>query len=621
MAGETPAPLGSTSLGYSVSVPPLPRIYTRVLVELAEELRFAPRGALLRDIARAEGLAGEIEAGLQYPADWVVFRVTGYRPEMDDPALIPGEALLGDLSSLVERLCDTAGLTVEDLDCEGEGGKAPSPQPPPAGRGRGSRSWSGSMAGEMPAPLDCEKPYETADELAARWGVSRKTISRWRRRGLIARRVHEADGTTRLVVTAEASAVFAARHGGVLAKAAGFSRIKPVVEAAIVRRARRYHGSLGLPMTQVAERLGQKYGRSSGAVRQVLLRHDAGAAGRGEEPIFGEPKALPVRTQRVIERAWQRGIEPGELMKRYGRSRSGIHRIVNEQRLRRLRGLDLGHIAEKAVGLDDGAIEKVLGAPPVLGVEGVEVPRDMRELVALMRERVVPVGVEERAWARAEQVLRARAAGLIGSIGGGFPEARVIDRAETDLRWAAQLRAALGRVQLHLVLETLETTLGIELDHMRGKDARVFAEAGLGALREGVDAFDPWTRGRLASPVGLAAARVRAAVPERRLDEGLAGGKKRAQVRMLGGTAAPDWPLCVSPWVGGLRADGRFEGVLGEIGSELGAVLAERFGLGGERPRTLAEVAEARGLLVMQAGRLERLAVRAGLVAARGMSV
>ncbi|VAX40398.1 hypothetical protein MNBD_PLANCTO03-153 [hydrothermal vent metagenome] len=589
-------------------MPPLPKIHTGALIELAEELRFAPREALLRDIDRAEGLAGEIEAGLQYPADWVVFRVTGYRPEMDDPALIPGEALLGDLSSLVERLCDAAGLTVEDMD-GGEGGEGRHPHPGPLPEGEGGR-----QAGERAVPLVDDKLYETADELAARWGVSRKTISRWRRRGLIARRVHEADGTTRLVVTAKASSVFADRHGGVLARAAGFSRIDPATEAAIVRRARRYHEVLGLPITQIAERIGTKYDRSAEAVRQVLLRHDAGAIGRGEEPIFGEPRALDERTQRVIERAWRRGIEPGELMKRYRRSRAGIHRIINEQRLKRLRSLDLGHIAERARALDAKGIEKVLGAEPVGAFDDVEVPRDIRELIALMRERVVPVGVEERAWARAEHALRARATRLIGESGrGGFPEARLIDRAETDLRWAAQLRAALGQVQLHLVLETLETKLGMELSHMRGQEARVIVEAGLRALREGLDAFDPWTRGRLASPVGLAAARVRVEVPDSEGGKGTDGNRKRAQVRMLSGTAAPDWTVCISPWVVGLRLDARLERVAEDIPEDFEAVLTERYGLGGVRPRTLAEVAKARGITEMQAGRLERLAIHAAL--------
>jgi len=555
-------------------VPPLPRIHTGALVDLAAELRFAPRGAVVRDIERAEGLAAEIDEALRYPADWVVFRVTGYRPEMVEPALLPGGSLLADLSALVERLCDAAGLR----------------------------------------PGDVQGACETADELAARWSVSRKTLSRWRRRGLIARRVHEADGSARLVFTAGAVAAFEARRGETLTRAAGYSRLGPAVEARMIERARRYHELLGLSTTQITERLAQRYGRSRETVRQVLLRHDEAARQRGEPPTFGRPGTLDARTHRAIERAWRRGIEPGELVKRYGRTRGGIHRIVHEERLHRLAGLDLGHLSARARDLDDAGVEAVLGAAPMGTPPPLRQPGDMTELAALMRERVVPVGVEERAWARAEHALRARAAAAIAAMREGGAEAGLLDRAETDLRWAAQLRGALARTQLHLVLETLETTLGVDLNHVRSQEALAIVTAGLAGLRAGLDAFEPWKSGRLASPVGLMVSRVRPGLPRREGE----GGRTRARVRMLPGTAAPDLGLLVSPWLAGLRPDPRLAGARAAIDAALARVLTERFGLDGARPRTLAEVAADRGITIMQAGRLERRALRAGLEAARG---
>ena len=543
-------------------------------MELAAELRFAPRGAVVRDIARAEGLAAEIDESLQYPADWVVYRVTGYRPEMDEPSLLPGGALLGDLSSLVERLCDAAGLRLGDI----------------------------------------EGNFESADGLADRWGVSRKTLSRWRRRGLIGRRVHETDGSTRLVFTAASVAAFEGRRGEVLARAAGYSRLGPAVEARMIERARRYREAAGLTTTQITERLAQRYGRSREAVRQVLLRHDEAAQALGEPRLLDRPRVLDARAQRVIERAWRRGIEPGVMVGRYGRTRGGIHRIINEQRLRRLAGLGLGHTAPRAGSLDAAEVEAVLGAAAVGSLGPAPAPADMTELVAMMRERVVPVGVEERAPARAAHGLRARAAGLIVAMRRDGPEAGLIDRAETDLRWAASLRTALARTQLHLVLETLESTLGADLGHMRSQDARGVVEAGLAGLRAGLDAYDPWKSGRLAAPVGLMVARVQLGLPRR----GAPGERPRAQVRMLVGTPAPDWAVLVSPWVAGLLPDRRLSGARPAMDADLAALLGERFGLDGARPRTLAEVAEARGVTIMQAGRLERRALRAGLAAARG---
>lgn len=559
-------------------MPPLPRILTPALVEMVDELRFASREALIRDIERAEALAGEIDRGVRYPADWVVFRVTGYRPEMPDPVLVGGDALLGDLSAVVERLCDTARLAAADIP------------------GR----------------------FEPSDVVAERWSVSARTLARWRRRGLIARRVYDDRGGVWLVFTEAAIAAYEARDPAGLRRATGYSRIDEATSARMLARARRYHDMLGLPLTQCAERLGARFGRSREAVRLLLVRHDTAArAGRGAraegmDPIFDPPRGLGERAHRAIERGWRRGIEPALMTKRYRRSRAGIHRIINEQRLARLRGLDLGHVAPEAPVLDEDAVASLLGEEVVQTVGPAVVPGDMTELLEMMRERVVPVGVEERLRSKAEQVLRARALRMVESVGPGFPEAGLIDRAETDLRWAAWLRSSLARTQLALVLETIASGAGVDFAHVRGRDARPLIEAGLGGLRAGLDGFDPWKAGRLAGTVGLAVARVQHGV--------LAGGgvsAKRARVRILRGTPAPDWTLRVSPWVEGLRADRRVAGACERLEAELGAILEARFGLGGTQPRTLAELAAERGLTIMQAGRLERRAIRAALEAAR----
>lgn len=547
---------------------------TPALAEMVDELRFASREALLRDIERAESLAGEIEPTLDYPTDWVVFRVTGYRPEMTDPPLIPGASLLGDLSAVVERLCGAAKLGQDDLG-----------------------------------------PAEPIDMLAARWSVSVRTLSRWRRRGLIARRVHDEHGAVRLVVAEHAAEAFAQRDPKGLRRAGGFSRIDDTTTARIVARARRYHDLLGLPMTQCAERLAARFGRSREAVRMLLARHDAEArtGKRGDaEPVFDPPRALGERTHRAIERAWRRGIEPAVMVRRYQRSRAGIHRIINEQRLARLRALDLGRTAPEARALDAADTAALLDAARAQRADPPSTPGDVTELLDMMRTHVVPVGVEERLWSKAEQALRARAARAVATIGTDFPEARLIDRAETDLRWAAALRAGLARPQLSLVLETLADIAGVDFAHVRAQDARVLIETGFAGLRAGLDGFDAWKAGRLAGTVGLTVAR---AAPRDSLTQQRSAAS--ARVRIQHGTPAPDWTLLISPWTAYLRPDSRVPGILSELDPSMADMLADRYGLLGRTPQTLEEAASSRNLTVMQAGRLERNAARTALELAR----
>src|SRR5688572_23587481 len=96
-------------------MPPLGRMVVTALEDLARQLRFTPREALLRDIQRAEALASQIGPDAVYEEDWIVGQVTGYRPKMDNPASVVGQALLADLSAFVERLSAAATLTPADL--------------------------------------------------------------------------------------------------------------------------------------------------------------------------------------------------------------------------------------------------------------------------------------------------------------------------------------------------------------------------------------------------------------------------------------------------------------------------------------------------------------------------
>ena len=60
-------------------MPRLSRIRTTALRELAEQLRFAPRGAIMKQLERARSLASEIDADSTYEESWVVERISVLR--------------------------------------------------------------------------------------------------------------------------------------------------------------------------------------------------------------------------------------------------------------------------------------------------------------------------------------------------------------------------------------------------------------------------------------------------------------------------------------------------------------------------------------------------------------
>ncbi|HCT43892.1 MAG TPA: hypothetical protein DF699_01605, partial [Phycisphaerales bacterium] len=166
-------------------MPAVSKARTPSIAQLARELGYASKPTLLRHLAHIDELGPQIDPEQLYPHDWIVFRVTGYRPDINNPDLIPGEALRGDLSALAESISEAAGLTPDDIPPE----------------------------------------HETINSLAARWGVSRKTIERYRRLGLIARRIDLGSGRRKVVFLRPTVEWFETMNKDRLGQASRFDRI------------------------------------------------------------------------------------------------------------------------------------------------------------------------------------------------------------------------------------------------------------------------------------------------------------------------------------------------------------------------------------------------------------
>ena len=549
----------------------LPAFRAAPLDDLARQLRFTPPDALRRHADHAEALAAEIEPERLYPEDWIVFRITGYRPDIPSPRAIRGRELLADLSTLAEHLSHAAAIPTEEARI---------------------RDW-------IDAPA-----------LASRWNVSPKTLARYRRDGLVARRTLSPDGLSRLAFTPAAIASFESRRSHDIRRASGFSRFDEPTRARILRRAERYRLSLGCSLNQAALRLADRFDRSHEGVRRLLRAADARRIAQGEAPIFADPPPLTERDARLIDRALRRGIEPVELAARFRRTRASIHRASLQARARRLRALNIGHIPGEALALHDP--DATLALQPVREGLGVPRPRTLSALLALARRRVVPVGVEERARAMAQHVLRARAASAIASLSPNAPDADAIDLAETSLRWAHALRASLAATQLHLMVETLEAAIDSPLDTLRPILLADSLTQAFAALASSLDAYDPWKPGRLAAAANLSLARLAA-----RLHPAPEPDRRRAQPRLPPDTPCADWTIALSPWRAALDPDPRIERSLDSIDAAHQRVLCARLGLRDTLPRTLGQLASELGVTRMQAGVLERRAIRAALDAAR----
>lgn len=650
-------------------MPPLPRLRSPVLIELERQLRFAPAEALRRHLERVETLASEIDPARSYPEDWVAFRVTGYRSstptsvtpgvtpkgavgEMSSalarsarpkpstarrpdaptpsvapssPPLITGPVLLADISALAERLSDAAGLT-----------------------------WS--EARDHDQALD-------ADDLCARWKISRKTLERCRRAGLPARRVAVDKGLSKLAFLPAVVKHFEKTHAPRLNRAASFTRIDDRTREAMLRRAARYRRRFNCSLNQVARRLADRYDRSHEAVRQLLMREEAKSAGSvpasPDRPSFDRRPPLRERQRRIILRAWRRGIDASDLASRFRLSRGAVNRALVVERARLLTTL----LDSSLVDIPGSPIferpdaRDVLLSPPAARTNLIfHPPTDLLAWVEAARIRPAVPARDEQQRITAYHFLRARSARLIRDLDPHHPSGSAIDDVETSLRWAVLLKALLIRSQLALLVETFEGRFARPLEELRSADLLILIRASLAELSEVADHHDPSKGGRLAAPAGLALNRLAARwlkdgpaafsvpVTGRVFETGRGSssltahpsslnpssrtpsGIHRATPRLRPGVLIPDWTRSIATWQSWLDPDPRIRALCirepghtaePPIEPQFISVLTARYGWGGSPPLTHTQLAELLKLPLVHAARLERRAIRAALAAAR----
>jgi RNA polymerase primary sigma factor len=436
-------------------------------------------------------------------------------------------------------------------------------------------------------------------ELLELWSVSERTVNRYRKQGLIAHRA-AVDGRPRLIFTRRQIDRFAAAHNEQLQRASSFTRIDSELEQRLLRRARRYREALGWSLNQVAAQLAQRFQRGQETVRQVLLRHEREA---GPDAIFREAGPLATRQRQVIHRAWRRGLAIETLAERFERTRSSIHRTINEQRAVLLRSLALGGPTAKTFQREDAA--SVLLAPEAAraGLD-VVLPATAAEFLALA-QRDLPDAAPEQARCAALHFLRFRAERGSATLPQHQPPAADLDRVETDLRWASRLKLVLIASHQRLAVQTIERYVERSLEALPADAVPLLYALAVRALGEAVDRHDPFKGGRLAAPASLRLTRLLAQSAARPA-ESLARAKQAPEAIRL-----PDFTAALDPWQAWLELPGFTSARMDRLAAEERAVLRRRYGPASHPPATLREAAAALDLTPQRVARLERRALRA----------
>jgi RNA polymerase sigma factor (sigma-70 family) len=297
------------------------QIKNQNLEQLLAQLRFAPQKQRLKQLDAAEKLLSIIDPEMEYPFDFVCFRITGFQPkDLPQQQPIKGDHLADDLYIFISSL-------------------------------------SAQLA--QPVTEQNEKVY-SIEELAATFGVSTKTINRWRKRGLSARKFIFEDGKQNLGFTQSALDRFIESHTNLIARAKIFVRMTDSQKQQIIKQAARLAVETKLSRRQIINRIADKTGRAHETIRLTLLHNEKE---HPEKPIFEKPSGVIDAAQAAeMYRLFKQGTNIRELMKRFYRSRSSIYRIINKRRAKALLATKIEYIPSKEF-LKENAGEKILAEP------------------------------------------------------------------------------------------------------------------------------------------------------------------------------------------------------------------------------------------------------------------
>ncbi len=294
------------------------KIQNERLSQLLMQLRFTPQRKRKKQLEAAERLLAIVDPAKEYPFEFICFRITEYRPKDNfEYPVIKGDELAEDLRVFVSKLSNQIAAPVSGQD---------------------------------------EKVY-SIEQLAKMQGVSTKTIHRWRKRGLTARKFVFEDGKKRLGFLQSAVDEFFEENKELIDKAKTFVRLTDKQKQAIIKLTAELASKSTLSRYQIIERISAKFGKVHETVRYTILKYEKA---NPDKPLFVRPSGVIVpATAAEVYKLYKDGATIEELMARFNRSKSSIYRIINRRRAKALLAKKIEFIDSDEF-LRDGAETQIL---------------------------------------------------------------------------------------------------------------------------------------------------------------------------------------------------------------------------------------------------------------------
>ncbi len=514
-----------------------------------QQTRFAPKDQKIAQLDRAETLLGELKEDKRYPYEYIYYRITGFRPEADGPPIVlDGADLRADLQLFLHDLAMTVDHTIDEAT----------------------------------------EPVMTVQEVGRRYNVSNRTISRWRKRGLVARRF-VINGRVKIGFLESSVARFVSEHGARVERGARFRQLTDDERDEILRRARRMAAVGRGRLVEIARRIARKMDRSTETIRMFIKKHDLDHPDR---PIItaSNPGHIDDDAKAKIYQRYLQGVTVENLVSQFKRTRSSIYRIINEMRATRILGVKLEFMHHPS--FDDSAQRKeILAAMPALP-EGKaprrsKPPKGLPPYLASLYETPLLSREQEMHLFRKMNYLKYRASLLRDRV--------VVERAKTtELDEIERLQEQALEIKNQIISSNLRLVVSIAKRHVNPTSNffELVSDGNMSLIRA-VEKFD-FSRGNKFSTYASWAIMKNFArtIPEEnyRRDRFVTGHEEMFE-------SAPDTRVDEHEYEAAQRRSVEaVKGMLGRLDERERRIIVSRFGIDGNKEQTLEQLGRELGI-------------------------
>lgn len=272
------------------------------LREFFDQLRFAPAHQQKKYVTAAQQLLEIVDRRQDYPLEFVIWRITGYRPTSPryEQATVSGQQLADDLRVWLLRA---------------------------------SRKQAEAAAAQP-------EPVWTVAQLAQRFSVSQKTIRRWEKQGLTGRLFRFEDGKLRKGYPDSAVNRFQQSHPDLIRSAQTFSQVRSTEKQAIQQQTRQLARTGKFrSFHSLIRALQQQTGRHRLTLRKIIDQMPD-----RDELIPPVKSHCSAKQAQQIYQQYQKGVSVREMVSRFGKSRAALYRIIADAFLQDIQSRPIEYI-------------------------------------------------------------------------------------------------------------------------------------------------------------------------------------------------------------------------------------------------------------------------------------